>query len=87
MIKFNTIDITDTLAVLCLGIGFIISVNSGMDKLAASIATGFFGYIGGVASANNKQQTTSVNQKSSSTNSTTGVTNQETTKTDISIDK
>ena len=54
-LEFNKIDITDTLAVLCLGIGFIISVLFGSTELAGSIATGFFGYIGGIASGSSKQ--------------------------------
>ena len=56
MFKFTPIDMTDLIAILALGIGFILSILYNMNELAMSIATGFFGYIGGVVNGNAKAQ-------------------------------
>lgn len=56
MFKFTPIDMTDLVAILALGIGFILSILYNMNELAMSIATGFFGYIGGVVNGNAKAQ-------------------------------
>ena len=50
-LEFNPIDITDTLVVISLGIGFILSIIFNMNELAMSIASGFFGYVGGIANS------------------------------------
>jgi flagellar biosynthesis component FlhA len=54
-IEFNPVDITDTLVILSLGIGFILSIIFNMNELAMSIASGFFGYVGGVANSDKKK--------------------------------
>lgn len=53
-LKFNTVDLTDLVAISALSIGFILSIAFNMNELAMSIATGFFGYVGGVASGTSK---------------------------------
>ena len=54
-IEFNPIDITDTLVIISLGVGFILSIVFNMNELAMSIASGFFGYVGGVANSDKRK--------------------------------
>ena len=51
-LQFNKVDITDTIVVIALAIGFIMSILYQMNELSMSVASGFFGYVGGTASAN-----------------------------------
>ena len=52
--KFVPIDLTDLIAITALSIGFVMSINAGMNELSMSLATGFFGYIGGYTSGSSK---------------------------------
>ena len=54
MFKFVPIDITDLIAITALSIGFVMSIWNNMLELAMSLATGFFGYIGGYTSGTSK---------------------------------
>jgi hypothetical protein len=54
MFKFNQIDLTDLIAIIALSAGFVLSIIYGMNELSMSIATGFFGYIGGVYTGSQK---------------------------------
>ena len=49
-LKFNTVDIQDTIVIVALSVGFILAILFHMDELSMSIASGFFGYVGGTAS-------------------------------------
>jgi hypothetical protein len=66
--KFIPIDLTDMIAILALSIGFIMSINAGMNELSMSLATGFFGYVGGYTSGTSK----STEKKGSHQNFETG---------------
>jgi len=52
--KFVPIDLTDLIAIGALSIGFVMSIHAGMNELSMSMATGFFGYIGGYTSGTSK---------------------------------
>jgi hypothetical protein len=52
--KVLPVDLTDLIAISALSIGFVMSINHGMMELSMSLATGFFGYIGGYTSGSNK---------------------------------
>lgn len=54
MFKFHPVDLTDLIAITALSIGFILAILGTMNELSMSPATGFFGYIGGVATGTSK---------------------------------
>lgn len=56
MFQFNKIDVTDTIAIIALSIALIMAIVYGMNELSMSLATGFFGYIGGVATTSTKKE-------------------------------
>jgi hypothetical protein len=53
-LKVLPVDITDLIAITALSIGFVMSIWNNMMELSMSLATGFFGYIGGYTSGSNK---------------------------------
>lgn len=53
-LKILPVDLTDLISITALSIGFVMSIYNNMLELSMSLATGFFGYIGGYTSGSNK---------------------------------
>ena len=49
MIQFEKVSLTDLIVIISLSLGFILAIFYGERELAMSLASGLFGYVGGVA--------------------------------------